>query len=91
VDVFLRHVLPVGAHGFSVGWILVRFHPGRILGSFSAGDAPSLFRMEGDVRIERDIHPDDNFEPERGLNWPFLIFWLTYGFFMGFIAKSCVF
>lgn len=43
------------------------------------------------MQIEREIHPDDNFEPERGFNWPFMIFWLTYIFMLGFIAKACVF
>lgn len=40
---------------------------------------------------DHEIHPDDNFEPERARNWSFLIFWLSYAFLLAVIVKACVF
>jgi hypothetical protein len=77
------------AHESSVGRFLVRFHPGRILGGFSAGDAPSVFRLEGVVRIEKDIHPDDNFQRDQGVNWGAIAIYWGYLLALALIVRCC--
>jgi hypothetical protein len=74
------------AHDSGLARILVRFHPGRILGGFPAGDAPSLFRLEDGMQ---EIHPDDNFQREDGINWAAIAFYGGYMAAFLMIVRCC--